>query len=297
MIDLQMPEKPTADQYWIQDQVAAFASTTPPLDFDMSDILEVDLQAHNVSLDAASFTLTAGRDQLYFDRVHPVASIIHHASQTDFQNSQPAQSDYLSAAINASGERSQPPFAEAIVATTICWRGLSLKRMAPVPVACSSDASHSILPCYESLFQTLKKRQALMLVPQSYAQPLEPMRLFAHMLNHAAVVWMYLIMDGWHGEVEQHMYDDRYASAKVDEAIRSLGGLPRATPRKSRLHDQSPEALAKDPSNANRLATKYTDVLEAEDMGGYCKTAPTLLAVRDEDLQLTDEMPILDWMG
>lgn len=136
------------------------------------------------------------------------------APEADFQHSRPVQTGFLSGAIESSGQCNLSPFAEVVISTTLCWCGLSLKRLVPMDDMNSPRNFQAIRPYYTTLFETLHKRVAALCLPSSSAELLDPMRLFANMLGHASIVWFYTIMERWRGEMDDRIYSAALASTR-----------------------------------------------------------------------------------
>ena len=117
------------------------------------------------------------------------------APESDFQHSRPVLTELLSEAIESSGQKMLGPFAEVIVLTTLCWRSLALKRSALMENVYGSEAYTDSWTRHTRLYHLLQKRLALLSVPASSAELLDPMRLFTNLLANAAVIWHYKVTE------------------------------------------------------------------------------------------------------
>lgn len=111
---------------------------------------------------------------------------------------------FLYQAIEDSGNRSLPAFAEMIVLTTLCWHGVTFHRITPDTDTNSSVASF-FWKRHARLYQMVQQRLMLLSLPASSPELHDPMRLFTNMLANAAVIWFHNILETFQVDVDEQM--------------------------------------------------------------------------------------------
>ncbi|KAJ5753993.1 uncharacterized protein N7511_008146 [Penicillium nucicola] len=121
------------------------------------------------------------------------------APESDFQHGRPVLMGSISDAIETSGQNALPPFAEAVVLTTLCWHGVSLKRTPPATKPPGLDPGIDLWEHHHRLYQVAQQRLMLLSLPPCSLELLDPMRLFVNMLANSAIIWFYGMMEVFRG--------------------------------------------------------------------------------------------------
>jgi hypothetical protein len=98
-------------------------------------------------------------------------------------------------AIETSGQKSLPPFAEAIVLTTLCWHSISLKQTPLTNKVPGFDSGIDFWEHHSRLYHIAQQRLMLLSLPPCSPELLDPMRLFTNMLANSAILWLYGMME------------------------------------------------------------------------------------------------------
>ncbi|CAM1507799.1 Fc.00g046470.m01.CDS01 [Cosmosporella sp. VM-42] len=116
------------------------------------------------------------------------------APETNFQNSQPIQMDFLPGAVADIGHRcTLSPFAECIVTAALYGRCMTHRRLTQAAVVSGTNSS-SVWTQVEWLSGLLEKRSqrlVQMSLPVSSLVERYPMLAFAHLLSHSAIIHLY----------------------------------------------------------------------------------------------------------
>lgn len=111
---------------------------------------------------------------------------------------------FLCHAIEDSGNKSLPAFAEMIVLTTLCWHGVTFHRITP-----DTDTTPSVASCFwkrhARLYQLVQQRLMLLSLPASSPELHDPMRLFTNMLANSAVIWCHNILGKFQADIDEQM--------------------------------------------------------------------------------------------
>lgn len=98
-------------------------------------------------------------------------------------------------AIETSGQKTLPPFAEATVLTTLCWQSISLKQTPSTDKIPGLDTGIDFWENYSRLYHIAQQRLMLLSLPPCSPELLDPMRLFTNMLANSAIIWFYGMME------------------------------------------------------------------------------------------------------
>ncbi|RYP69021.1 hypothetical protein DL771_006347 [Monosporascus sp. 5C6A] len=177
-------------------------------------------------------TLTLNEDMMLYPRLP--------APETNFQNSQPIEMDFLPEAVANSGRSRFSPFVECIIVASLHWRCVAQRRLAQAANVLATDSSRDIGRRIEWLAVMLEKRMQTLMPPSSSGFALverDPMLAFASMLAHSAMIHLYYTaqLGGMQG------YEERAL-----RAARSTARLSKVMPQlfHFEVHPFSPSALS-----------------------------------------------------
>ncbi|OGE49619.1 hypothetical protein PENARI_c020G06003 [Penicillium arizonense] len=117
------------------------------------------------------------------------------APESDFQHSRPVLMVSMPDAIETSGQKTLPPFAEATVLTTLCWHSISLKQTRLANKIPGLDTGIDFWEHHSRLYHIAQQRLMLLSLPPCSPELLDPMRLFTNMLANSAIIWFYGMME------------------------------------------------------------------------------------------------------
>ncbi|CAG7972873.1 unnamed protein product [Penicillium olsonii] len=220
------------------------------------------------------------------------------ASEGDFQHGRPSVTTFLYDAIEDSGNKILPTFAETIVLTTLCWHSVTFHRITP-DTDPSSTLSSIFWKRHARLYQMVQQRLMLLSLPASSPELHDPMRLFTNMLANSAVLWFYNIMEALNAEIDDQMLlVPLYSAYEVVSLAKPLvrSSFFKAHPFSPMLLYLSAKFLKSHPDSAstedklqrveelkkalrvlqggNNLALNYLDLLESEHSHKWCNLSP-----------------------
>ncbi|CAG8935911.1 unnamed protein product [Penicillium salamii] len=221
------------------------------------------------------------------------------ASEAEFQHGRPAVTTFLYDAIEDSGNKMLPTFAETIVLTTLCWHSVTFHRITP-DTETSSNLSSIFWKRHARLYQMVQQRLMLLSLPASAPELHDPMRLFTNMLANSAVLWFHNIIEALHADFDDQMLlVPLYSAYEVVSLAKPLvrSSFFKAHPFSPMLLYLSAKFLKSHPDSAsvsedkqqrleelkkalrvlqggNNLAMNYLDLLESEHSDKLCSLSP-----------------------
>lgn len=157
------------------------------------------------------------------------------APETNFQNNQPIQTDFLLEEIAKSGRSTLSSFAECMVLATLYGRCMAHKRRALTDDFCSNE-SRGFWIRHEQLATVIEKRTKLLQQnspPTSTLLGRDPMLAFTHALANSAIIYLSGTTENTPWQTLEHQFTVLSYRQRAQQAAIDMVRLAKDVPRLS----------------------------------------------------------------